>query len=233
MNLHIGTSGYSYKEWKGSFYPDDLAAAEMLEYYAQHFSTVEINNTFYRMPSGKAVEQWRDTVPDDFRFVVKASRRITHMKRLRNVEEETAYLFETVDGLGDKLGPVLFQLPPFLKKDLERLEAFLACVPADRRVVLEFRNDSWDDDETKDALRAANAMWCITDDGTTSPDDDFVSTADSGYLRLRDDAYDAERMASWARRIREQDWTDAWIYFKHEDEGKGPEFAKRFAELLA
>ncbi len=233
MNLHIGTSGYSYKEWKGSFYPDDLAAAKMLEYYAQHFSTVEINNTFYRMPSGKAVEQWRDTVPDDFRFVVKASRRITHMKRLRNVEEETAYLFETVDGLGDKLGPVLFQLPPFLKKDLERLEAFLACVPADRRVVLEFRNDSWDDDETKDALRAANAMWCITDDGTTSPDDDFVSTADSGYLRLRDDAYDAERMASWARRIREQDWTDAWIYFKHEDEGKGPEFAKRFAELLA
>lgn len=233
MNLHIGTSGYSYKEWKGSFYPEDLAASKMLDFYASHFTTVEINNTFYRMPTQKAVEQWRDTVPDGFRFVIKASRRITHMKRLRNVEEETAYLFETIDALGDKLGPVLFQLPPFLKKDMDRLAAFLAHVPEDRRIVLEFRNDSWNDDETRDALRAANAMWCITDDGTTSPDEDFVSTADSGYLRLRDDAYDAERMTAWAQRIREQDWTDAWIYFKHEDEGKGPEFAKRFAELLA
>ncbi len=233
MNVHIGTSGYSYKEWKGSFYPEDLAAAKMLAYYAEHFPTVELNNTFYRMPSAQAVENWRDTVPAAFRFVVKASRRITHMKRLANVAEETTFLFDVVSNLGDKLGPVLFQLPPFLKKDVDRLRAFLDVVPAGRRVVLELRHASWNDDETKDALREKNAIWCVMDDGESSPDEDFVSTADQGYLRLRDDAYEADRMAAWATRIREQAWTDVWVFFKHEDEGKGPEFAKRFAELLA
>jgi len=235
MDAHVGTSGYSFKEWKGNFYPENLAASRMLAYYAERFDTVEINNTFYRMPSEKAVEGWRDAVPDHFRFVLKASRRITHLKRLGDVGEETAYLFEKAALLGEKLGPLLFQLPPFARKDLDRLRAFLDLVPDGRRVALEFRNDTWRDDEVHRVLRDHGAALCITDDGKEdgpSIEEAIVATADFGYLRLRDDRYDDDALERCAEAIRAQSWSELFVFFKHEDEGRGPELAARFRELF-
>ncbi len=248
MKVHVGTSGYSYKEWKGSFYPEDLAADGMLEYYASRFTTVEINNTFYRMPKTSVVEGWRDTVPASFQFVIKASRRITHMKRIKNVEEEVAYFLEVTSALGDKQGPMLFQLPPNLKKDLERLDAFLALLPSDRRSVMEFRHDSWLDDEVFDRLRGAGVALCHTDAGKVKKKGDdeaeaeaavadgeptpIVATAGFGYFRLRDDLYDDAGLDAWAARVLEQPFEETYVFFKHEDEGKGPDFAARFRGRL-
>ncbi len=229
MELHVGTSGYSYKEWKGSFYPDKMPAKDMLAFYGQHFSTVEINNTFYRLPRADVLESWASQVPDSFRFSVKASRRITHLKRLKEVEEPTAYLMKTLETLGDKLGIVLFQLPPFSKKDMERLQAFLAILPPNVPAALEFRNETWFDDEVYDALRASGCSLCVAD---TEDDDtiDIVRTADVGYLRLRKCEYSDAELSSWGDAIRAQKWSRAFVYFKHEDEGTGPALAKRFLE---
>jgi uncharacterized protein YecE (DUF72 family) len=237
LRLFAGASGFSYKPWKGPFYPADLPDAEMLGYYAARLPAVEINNTFYRLPKAKMLEDWAGQTPDGFRFVLKASRRITHIQRLKDVGELVQYLFETAGTLGPKLGPFLFQLPPHLKKDLDRLRTFLDLVPADRRVALEFRNASWFDDEVFEALRARDAALCVAE---TEPDDKeagserapLVATASWGYLRLRRENYGDADLAAWAGRIRSQGWSEAYVFFKHEDDGTAPKFALRLMQVM-
>lgn len=231
MKVRVGTSGFAYKQWKGSFYPEKLKEADMLAFYASRFPTVEINNTFYRMPAKPALAKWVEETPETFTFVLKAPKRITHEKRLGDVADPVAYLFEAASVMGAKLGPVLFQLPPFLKKDTPRLQAFLALLPAGQRAALEFRHESWFADDVYDALRAAGAALCFadTDEGSTPP----VATADWGYLRLRRTEYDDTVLAGWAKTIHAQPWREAFVFFKHEDEGKGPAFAARLIERLA
>jgi uncharacterized protein YecE (DUF72 family) len=230
MKVRAGTSGYSYKEWKGSFYPADLPTTGMLPFYAQRFSTVEINNTFYRMPTEKVLSSWSAQVPDGFAFVLKAPRRITHIKKLKDVSDDVAYLLKTAAVLGPKRGPLLFQLPPFLRKDLVRLGEFLALLPPDGQAVFEFRHQSWFDDEVFAMLRSHNAALCLADadDELTIP---FLATAELGYLRLRRPEYSDADLRDWAKRIQDQPWKEVFVFFKHEDAGKGPEFASRFLKL--
>jgi uncharacterized protein YecE (DUF72 family) len=233
VDVRVGTSGYSYKAWKGSFYPDDLPDAEMLRFYARRLRTVEINNTFYRMPSKPLLGRWVAEVPEDFTFVLKASQRITHQKRLRDVGEAVAYFFDAASVLGGRLGPVLFQLPPFARKDAGRLGDFLAQVPPGRRVALEFRHPSWFDDEVYGLLRSGGAALCVADvaepDGIPAP---LVATAPWGYLRLRRPDYSEADLAAWAERIGAQAWDAAFVFFKHEDEGRGAALAERLAALV-
>jgi uncharacterized protein YecE (DUF72 family) len=224
-----GTSGYSYKEWLGSFYPEKLPAKEMLRYYAGHFPTVEINNTFYRMPAETMLAGWAKEVPEHFTFTLKAPQRITHQKRLREAEAEVTEFLRRAAALGEKLGIILFQLPPFLRKDLPRLREFLAALPAGQRVAMEFRHESWQDEEVYAALRERGAALCVAD--TDEGDTPFVCTSDSGYLRLRRTHYDDKDLAAWAERIKAQPLARAYVYFKHEDEALGTKFAKRFSEL--
>ena len=232
MNLYVGTSGYAYKEWKGSFYPEDLPAKRMLHYYGEHFRSVEINNTFYRMPTAALLRAWAGEVPADFRFVLKASQRITHQHRLLDADEDVGYLLDVADTLGKRLGALLFQLPPNLKKDAARLDAFLALLPASRRVAFEFRHSSWFDDEVFALLRAHRAALCIAEaeGGLEVP---VVATADWGYLRLRRPDYGDAELKIWAQRVRQQDWQDAFVFFKHEEAGRGPQLAQRLLELAA
>jgi uncharacterized protein YecE (DUF72 family) len=230
MNLHVGTSGYSYKEWKGSFYPEDLSAKAMLAYYAKRLPAVEINNTFYRMPQQSVLEQWRSQVPAGFRFSLKAPQRITHFKRLKETEEETKYFLETASVLGDGLGVVLFQLPPNMKKDLPRLEKFLQTLPAGRRAAFEFRHPAWFDDEVLSALKTNNRALCISDTDDL-PVTHIDSTADWGYLRLRRVGYGEADLSEWLKRVNEQAWSETFVFFKHEDEGTGPKLASQFLEL--
>jgi len=229
MKLRVGTSGYSYKEWKGIFYPDDLPAAKMLPYYAERFDTVEINNTFYRMPEEKTVANWAAQVPDGFRFVLKAPQRITHQKKLVGTEDDVRYLFEAAATLGEKQGPVLFQLPPFSRKDALKLRAFVGALPAEGKVAFEFRHASWCDDEIYSILRERDVPLCLSDtDEVTDPNALVIPTASWGYLRLRRTEYSDAAIADWVRRIGAQPWHDAYIFFKHEDEARGPLFAERF-----
>lgn len=230
LNLFVGTSGYSYKEWKGSFYPADLPAKQMLRYYAERFRTVEINNTFYRMPKPSVLESWTAEVPADFKFVLKASQRITHVQRLKNAGDSVSYLLKVAGALKERLGPLLFQLPPNMKKDAPRLRDFLALLPSDGRAAFEFRHQSWFDDEAFELLRERRASLCIAEaeDGVEVP---FVATADWGYLRLRRPDYGNAELKAWLEKVRQQAWQDAFVFFKHEDEGKGPALAKRFLEL--
>ncbi|MEW6305217.1 MAG: DUF72 domain-containing protein [Verrucomicrobiota bacterium] len=230
MNLYVGTSGYSYKEWKGTFYPEDLRDKEMLRYYGERFRSVEINNTFYRMPKASVLEGWAAEVPAEFKFVLKASQRITHHQRLKDTEDSMRYLLEVAGTLKERLGPLLFQLPPFLHKDAARLRTFLGLLPVDRPAAFEFRHQSWFDDEVLDLLREYRAVLCIAE-AENDLEIPFVSTADWGYLRLRRPDYGDAELKAWARRVQEQKWKDAFIFFKHEDEGKGPQMAKRFLEL--
>ena len=229
MRIWTGTSGFSYKEWKGSFYPEDLPASKMLTYYAGQLRAVEINNTFYRLPRAEMLAKWKAQVPEDFAFVLKASRRITHMKRLKEADEPLGYLAQAAaEGLGDRLGPVLFQLPPYLKKDLERLKAFLAILPEDMRAAFEFRHESWFGDDVQAALADGGAALVAADTGEGDPP--VVATAPFGYARLRRPDYDDADIAAWATRIREVGWKEAFVFFKHEEEGAGPALAKRFQE---
>ncbi len=237
MNVAVGTSGYAYKEWKGTFYPADLPADGMLKYYGGRFKAVEINNTFYRMPSEKVLLGWAAEVPDGFTFVLKASQRITHRKRLKEAGEELSYFLKTANVLGPKLGPTLFQLPPNLKKDLPRLVDFLALVPHSWRAAFEFRHPSWLDDEVFDALRKHNTALVIAD---TDPEEGeaeplvipTVATADWGYLRLRRESYQQPDLKKWATTITAQPWRDAFVFFKHEEAGAGPKLAAEFTALL-
>jgi uncharacterized protein YecE (DUF72 family) len=233
MDIRIGTSGWNYTEWKGSFYPEDMKSAGMLPYYAERFSTVEVNNTFYRMPTEKTVEGWASTVPERFTFVLKAPQRITHFARLRDVDGPVRFFCDAAHRLGGKLGPLLFQLPPNFKVDAGRLADLLALLPPDVRAAFEFRNASWFSDEIYTRLAGRNAALCIADndDGATPA----VATADWGYLRLRATGYADDDLRGWLATMRRigPRWRDAFVFFKHEDKGTGPALAQRLAALTA
>jgi uncharacterized protein YecE (DUF72 family) len=233
MRIHVGTSGYSYKEWKGIFYPEDLPAAKFLRFYAEHFDSVEINNTFYRMPDAKMLAKWAADVPDGFTFILKAPQRITHQKRLTDCGDDVRQLFEAAGALEGKLGPILFQLPPFSRKDAGKLQAFVEGLPGGKRVAFEFRHASWFDEEVYDVLRSRDIALCAADtDETEEPEKIVVPTASWGYLRLRRLEYSEEALRAWAGRIEGQSWPEAYVFFKHEDEARGPAFAKEFLAIL-
>ena len=231
MRLLAGTSGFAYKQWKGPFYPEDLRDDEMLGYYAGRLATVEINNTFYRMPRESVVASWADQTPDGFRFVLKASRKITHFGRLKNVESELEYFLRVSTVLGPKRGPSLFQLPPTMKKDAARLRDFVALLPRAWPAAFEFRHASWFDDETYDILRARNAALCVADKGTDEDATPLMATADWGYVRLRAETYDEADLARWIATLGNQPWQVTYVFFKHEDAGVGAKLALRLMEL--
>jgi uncharacterized protein YecE (DUF72 family) len=233
MRVHVGTSGYNYPEWRGTFYPGDMKPPKMFEWYAARFHTVEINYTFYRMPTAKTTEAWRAQAPAAFRYALKTPRRITHERRLLDCADTVGFFAEAARVLGPHLGPLLVQLPPTFKCDLARLDAFLAVLPADLQFAFEFRHDSWLTEDVFARLAAKAAALCIADFGDkTTP---LRPTARHGYFRLRDEGYTPADIDSWAGRVTERsgDWDDVFVYFKHEDEGKGPEFAKAFVERLS
>ena len=223
--IWIGTSGYNYPEWKGSFYPSDLAAAKMLPYYAARFPTVEINYSFYRLPNEKMVAAWAAATPPAFRLTLKAPKRITHDRRLRDCADLVKAFCDVAGTLGDKLGVLLFQLAPNFRKDLDVFDAFLADLPPGARAAFEFRHPSWLDDDVYERLRRRNLALCVAD--TEKLSTPVVPTADYGYFRLRDEGYTPDAIARWAAVMREHaaGWTDTYVYFKHEEAGKGPEFA--------
>jgi uncharacterized protein YecE (DUF72 family) len=228
MRVFVGTSGFSYAEWKGSFYPAKLPAKDMLAYYATQLGAVEINNTFYRLPRVETLEQWRSQVPSGFRFAVKASRRITHIKRLADCSAETEYLLEALRALGEQLGSVLFQTPPHFRLDVGRLGEFLASLPSDVKTAFEFRHDSWLDERVFSLLRDHNCALVASETDERSPQQPW--TADWAYLRLRKTDYHEGELAAWASRLRESDLKEAQIFFKHEDEGTGPKLARAFMQ---
>lgn len=229
--IHVGTSGYNYEAWKGSFYPEDLSARKMLSYYAEHFSTVEINYSFYRKPTEKILQGWVAQVPERFRFALKAWQRITHQKRLRDAAEFVSAFAEVARTLGPRLAPVLYQLPPNLKADLPLLREFLLELPRDLRAAFEFRHQSWFAEETYAALRDAGAALCIAEsDEIATP---VLRTAPFGYFRLRRLDYDDAALRKWVAAVRELGFPeDVFIYFKHEDEARGPAFARQYLTLL-
>jgi uncharacterized protein YecE (DUF72 family) len=231
VRVLVGTSGFSYPQWKGNFYPSNISAGEMLSYYAKQLPTVEINNTFYRMPGKPVLAKWAEQVPAGFTFALKASQRITHQKQLDDVADSVGYFFDVASALGEKLGPTLFQLPPFMNKDLPKLKAFFSLVPAGRRVAVEFRNKSWFENDVFDALRSAGAALCVSE--SEELETPLVATADWSFLRLRRANYSDAEIQSWAERIRGQNWGDVFVFFKHEDEGKGPKFAAGLARHFA
>ena len=228
----IGTSGYNYPEWRGSFYPDKFPAAKMLAFYAARFNTVEINYTFYRMPTEKQLAGWCATVPESFLFTLKAPRRITHDSKLQHCEETVSVFCAIARTLGSRLGVLLFQLPPAFRRHLAVLEQFLACVPDDIRAAFEFRHESWHDDTVYEVLRRRNFALCIADSERISTP--LVPTADYAYFRLRDEGYQPSDIIGWGEKIRalEASWKDVFVYFKHEEQGLGPLFAERLREAL-
>jgi uncharacterized protein YecE (DUF72 family) len=230
MRVRTGTSGFSYKEWKGLFYPADLADKKMLAYYSTRLHTVEINNTFYRMPKRELVEGWAAQVGDGFRFVLKAPQRITHRERLEGSEASLAQFLEAASVLGDRLGALLFQLPPFFKKDVDKLSAFLGKVPKHIRSAFEFRHPSWFENDTYAALRAHDVALVGGDADTAEKSPPFVPTASFGYLRLRAEEYTDAGLAEWAARIGGAPWTEAFVFLKHEL--RGPEFAEKLAKAF-
>jgi uncharacterized protein YecE (DUF72 family) len=230
--LLAGASGYSFKEWRGSFYPEKMKPEEMLRFYSGHLPTVEINNTFYRMPKAAVLEDWAACTPDNFRFAIKASRRITHMSRIKaeSSAEPLEWLYKALASLGAKRGPVLFQLPPNFKKDAPRLEAFLALLPPDHRAAFEFRNDSWFDEEVYALLRAAGASLCHSEREDNVPPP-LVETAPWGYVRLRMETYSEADLQAWAERLAAASWRETFVYFMHEP--TAPAYAQalmRFAQ---
>jgi uncharacterized protein YecE (DUF72 family) len=228
--VHVGTSGYNYPEWRGSFYPTDLPAAAMLRFYAARFQTVEINATFYRMPTVKTVDGWTAMTPPDFVFALKAPQRITHMRRLRDVDEPLRLFCDVARHLGAKLGPLFFQLPPTFKKDIDRLRALLVQIPPDLRCAVEFRHASWFADDVYAALRARDAALCVADTETGSTPDE--PTASWGYYRLRNVDYDDGALAAWAAAITRPGRRSVYCYFKHEESGAGPALAARLRAAL-
>lgn len=230
MRVLAGTSGYSYKEWKGNFYPEDLPADEMLRHYASRLPAVEINNTFYRMPRADMLSRWAEQVPDGFRFALKASQQITHRKRLKEAADAVAYFFQVAVTLGDRMGPVLFQLPPNLKKDLPRLTDFLASLPPASRCAFEFRHESWFGDDVFDALRAGGSALCVAEDEDLATP--LVATAGWGYLRLRRQDYGEAEVRAWSEKLVAQPWSEAFVFFKHEEEGTGPRLAQMLLKIL-
>jgi uncharacterized protein YecE (DUF72 family) len=230
--VRIGTSGYNYPEWKGRFYPEALPASKMLAFYAAAFASVEINYTFYRLPTEKLVLGWAAQVPEGFQFSLKAPKRITHDRRLKECTSLLAAFCGAAGVLGPRLGILLFQLGPAFRMDLDTFDRFLEDVPPAARAAFEFRHPSWFDDRVHDRLRARNLALCIADaERLTTP---VVATASYGYLRLRDEGYTPESLARWAEVIRDHAgrWTDTYVYFKHEEAGRGPEFAAELRRQL-
>jgi uncharacterized protein YecE (DUF72 family) len=214
--LLAGASGYSFKEWKGNFYPDKIKPEEMLSYYAQRLPTVEINNTFYRMPKTSVLENWAGSTPEGFRFAIKASRRITHMARIKaESAEPLAFLYRNLASLGAKRGAVLFQLPPNLKKDLPRLTAFLSLLPEGHGAAFEFRNETWFADDVYDALKSAGAALCLSEREDNAPPP-LVETAPWGYVRLRLETYSDDDLRQWASKLESTSWREIYVYFMHE-----------------
>jgi uncharacterized protein YecE (DUF72 family) len=230
--IWVGTSGYNYPEWKGSFYPSNLAAGKMLPYYAARFPTVEINYTFYRMPNEKLVAGWAAQTPSPYRLTLKAPRRITHDKRLKDVRDPVQGFCRVAASLGEKLGALLFQLPPNLKKDLALFDAFLEELPPRVCGAFEFRHPSWFDDEVFGRLEARRLALCVSDSEKLSAP--VRLTTDYAYFRLRDEGYTRDDIARWADTIARETAAckDVFVYFKHEEEGKGPEFAQLLMERL-
>jgi uncharacterized protein YecE (DUF72 family) len=234
MRVYVGTSGWSYKEWKGSFYPTKLPAEEMLHFYAGHFPAVEVNNSFYRIPAERVLAGWAEQVPESFRFVLKASRRITHNGRLRNEDGSLEYFLRAVNPLGSRLGPTLFQLPPTFSQDIERLRGFMSLLPRHWRAAIEFRHPSWFVAEVYDLLAQRDVALVAVDEqegeGAGAP---LVPTASWGYLRLRRTAYEDAALAAWASRIREKPWSEAYVFLKHEDGSPaGPDAAARMGAIM-
>ena len=232
MDWLAGTSGYGYKEWKGGFYPDDVKAAGMLRYYASRLPAVEINNTFYRLPSASVLRDWRDAVPAEFRFAIKASRRITHAAKLADCAEPVGFLAKGLEQLGDKLGCVLFQLPPFLRKDAPLLDAFLESWPRAFPAAVEFRHSSWFDVEIAELLAKRSAAICVSEDGKLELPN-FFATAEWLYLRLRKPGYEDAELARWLERARATSARRGFAFFKHENAGAGPALAARFLEMAS
>jgi len=233
MRIHVGTSGYNYPEWRGTFYPEELPAKAMFGFYASRFATVEINYTFYRMPTTKTTTAWLNQAPAGFTYGLKAPQRITHIKRLMDCEEDVRFFSESARVLGPHLGPLLFQLPPSFRCSMARLEEFLNALPDDMRAAFEFRHDSWLNEEVYARLAAKNVALCIADFGDkTTP---VRATAKHGYFRLRDEGYTGPDLERWAQALADHAdaWEDVFVFFKHEEEGKGPEFARDFLEILA
>ena len=231
MNFWVGTSGFQYSEWKGNFYPEGLADAKMLPFYAEQFATTEINYTFHRIPAQKTIENWKAQTPDKFRFALKAPQKMTHWAKLRDCADTLDYFCKVVTDLGEHLGPLLFQLPPNFKKDADVLSSFLRELPT-LRGAFEFRHESWFDNEIFDLLGSRNIALCIADTDTIATPKKI--TADYGYLRLRREDYTEEDVKRWSEFVREQNtnWTDAFVYFKHEESGIGPKLARQMVELL-
>ncbi len=232
MRILAGASGYSFKEWCGTFYPQKMKAGEMLAFYSARLPTVEINNTFYRFPRVNVLEEWVRATPDAFRFSIKSPRRITHIGRLKpeSVTEAVGFLYANLASLGAKRGPVLFQLPPTAKKDLARLEGFLALLPTDHRAAFEFRNDSWFSDDVYAALKNAGASLCFSEREDNAPPP-LVETAPWGYVRLRLEQYSDADLEQWARRMESTGWKDIYAYFMHEP--TAPEYAQKLIRYAA
>jgi uncharacterized protein YecE (DUF72 family) len=228
----VGTSGFSYKEWKGPFYPEDLPDRGMLAWYAGRLNSVEINNTFYRMPTPKVLAGWAEQVPEDFAFVLKASRRITHQKKLADAGEELDYLVRTSAELGTRLGPMLFQLPPWLKKDVDLLRAFLTLFPEGFRGAFEFRSSSWFTEDVYDALEEGGAALVVGDTSEEKLPPVVRRTAPFGYARLRREEYTGKELGEWAARFGDAGWEDLFVFFKHEDAGAGPKLAEAFRKRI-
>jgi uncharacterized protein YecE (DUF72 family) len=233
MTPWIGTSGFQYAEWKGNFYPEDLPTGKMLPFYAERFSSTEINYTFHRIPAAKTIDNWNKVTPAKFRFALKAPQKITHWSKLRDCADTMRYFCDVVSALGEKLGPVLFQLPPNFKKDTFILADFVNGLPGGMRAAFEFRHESWFGDDVWEILKSRNVALCIaeTEEFATPK----VTTADYGYLRLRREDYARTDIERWAEFVREQSerWSDAFVYFKHEGAGIGPKLAKHIMEILA
>ncbi|HYC35249.1 MAG TPA: DUF72 domain-containing protein [Usitatibacter sp.] len=227
-----GASGYSFKEWNGIFYPEKCKPGEMLPFYSERLPTVEINNTFYRMPKVSMLEEWARCTPERFRFSIKASRRITHMARLKagSAADSVDYLYRNLEALAAKRGPVLFQLPPNMKMNLARLEEFLALLPDGHQAAFEFRNDEWFDDGVYAALKAKGAALVLSEreDATPPP---MVETADWGYVRLRLEDYSEADLDAWAQRLNATGWREVFVYFMHEP--TAPAYAQSLMRLAA
>ena len=232
MTIWVGTSGYNYPEWRGTFYPQKFATTKMLAFYAERLSTVEINYTFYHSPTPSILAGWNAQTPTPFKFALKAPKRITHVARLRDCGEPLRHFVETAAGLGPKLGMLLFQLPPFFRKDVAVLDAFLEQLPPDVGAAFEFRHASWFDDEVFKRLKSRNLALCVADSEKLSTPVEI--TADRAYFRLRDEGYKPPDIERWARTIEASTsrCTDVFVYFKHEESGTGPQFAQLLKEAL-
>ncbi len=230
MEIRVGTSGYAYREWKGTFYPEKIPPGDMLRFYSGRFNTVEINTTFYRMPGERVLISWAEQVPGDFVFALKAPRVITHLKQLRNVYDEAAYFFRTLSVLDARLGPVLFQFPKSFRASPPLMKDFLGLIPAGRDCAFEFRSVSRTDDEILNLLRERGSCLCIAD-ADEHPSGEIIPTAPWGYLRLRRSDYSDADLKQWLERIGAQKWEKVFVFFKHEEEAKGPELATRFREF--